>query len=172
MATPLCVVRIILLSSFFNSLMAWNSSLVMFDFGICVFLSMFLTSTLSSSASPWFNYEQACSMATMYSPLGGHLVITMKFGLWTNRSLGLLSVVYLTNSWPMWMLSGTCVCICSYISFIGIGMVWAATHVWADTWFLLVQGLKFRPLAEQYSFMFGLNNSVHKLLALFHDVLV
>ena len=85
MATPLSVVKIILLLSLFNSLMPWNSSLVMLDFGICVFLSMFLTSTLSSSASPQFNFEQAFSMATIHSPLGEHLGIIMKFGPWANR---------------------------------------------------------------------------------------
>ena len=89
-ATPLSAVKIILLLSFFNSFMAVYSSLVIFAGGLCAFVSTFLTSTLNSSASPWFNLGQACSIAAMYSHMGGCLGLITNFGPWAIFVSGML----------------------------------------------------------------------------------
>ena len=81
----LSAVKIILLSSFLNSLMALYSSLVIFTGGFCVFFSAFLTSTLNSSAYPWLNLEKASSIATMYSPIGGCLGLMANLGPLASR---------------------------------------------------------------------------------------
>ena len=80
MDTLLSAVRMILFLSLLSSASAFCSSLVMFNLGGCIFFRMDLISPLSSSASPCFSCEHACSIKAMYSPTGGHLGTTAKFG--------------------------------------------------------------------------------------------
>ena len=60
--TPLSAVRMILLLSFLSSANAFLSSLVMFDFGGCIFFRIVLISPLSSSTSPCFSYCKVGSL--------------------------------------------------------------------------------------------------------------
>ena len=83
--TPLSVVKIILVESFFNSVMAFLSSFVMLGGGLYVFLMMVFTSPLNSSASPCCNLLHACSIAAIYSVTGGLLGTTAKFGPLANN---------------------------------------------------------------------------------------
>ena len=83
-ATLLSAVKIILLSSCFSSLMALNSSLVIFDLVSFTFFRRFFISTLSSSASPSLSFWHTCSMEATYSSFGRFLGMIAKFGPWAS----------------------------------------------------------------------------------------
>ena len=70
---PLTAVKIILVESFFNSVIAFLSSFAMLGGGLYVFLMMVFTSPLNSSASPCCNLLHAFSISAAYSVQVGFL---------------------------------------------------------------------------------------------------
>ena len=100
-ASPLSVIKINMLLSFFNSFMALYSSLLMFAGLLWAFFNALFTSTLNSSDSPWFSLVQACSTAVMHSPTGICLGLITNFGPWDSSLSWSLVKGVLERFWPI-----------------------------------------------------------------------